>query len=112
MNNIIGNNSLEDLFKILFLCTALLIFWIIETVRRNKKIEAVWILIFPPCILYFIIKYWQDTRGKCFFVVTFAAVVFLISAVTHYNFAERIWGILQIISIWPYHLFEYFKNLS
>jgi hypothetical protein len=110
MDNVIGNNSIEDLFKILALGASLLIFWIIETVRRNNKKEVLWIAIFPPSILFFIVKYWEETRGKCFFVALFIVMVFFIGAVTHHNFAGRLGLILETVALWPYYLYLHFKH--
>jgi len=111
MNDYIDEDFINKLMMLLALAAALIVFWILETVWRNEKRGLVLVAMFPPAILYFIIKYWEETRAKCFFAALFVVMLVLISAVTHYDFGMRILALFKIVSIWPYYAFLHFNEV-
>lgn len=100
----IATNGVDNMYMVFVFAGAMLMFWIVEAIRRNEKVAAVWILLLPVSIIFYIVKYWEDTRGKLLFVALYIIVVLLIGGVADYNFAERIASLLQIVAVWPYHV--------
>lgn len=111
MNEVVGKQLIDSIFQVLVFSCLLLIFWILETVWRNDKRGIIFIVIFPPCLIYYIIKYWDESRGKCFFAALLAVMILLISGVTEYNFMLRLWDLIIVVSLWPYYLVKHFIAL-
>lgn len=105
MNESISVGAIDSLYELFVLGICLIVFWILESVWRNNKYGLIFIIIFPPTLIYFIIKYWDETRGKCFFAAMLFMMILLISAVTDYNYCARIWHLIQSISFWAYYGF-------
>jgi hypothetical protein len=109
-DDVLGANLSDDLFLIFAFGVALILFWFLETVWRNERRGLIFIFFFPPCLLYFIIKYWEETRAKCFFAALFWIMMILINAVTHNDFTMRLLALLQVVGLWPYYVFMHFKH--
>lgn len=110
MNEPIGSGAIEALFKILVVASLLIVFWIFEVIWRNERKGLLFILIFPPALIYYIIKYWIDTRSKLFFAGLLILMIVLIGSVTEYDFLSRIAALYQISLFWPYYLWQSFKT--
>ncbi len=105
MNNDLALTTIDNIFLILTTVTILFLIWMIETAWRNedRKIYLLVLIFLPISLTYYIYKYWEEMRFKCFIIVLLLIIILFISAVTKHNFTERILALLQIISIWPYY---------
>lgn len=104
MNDIIDQNATDYLFKIFVLATALVFFWILESVWKNDRRWLLPIIVFPCAIFLFVFNYWEETRSKCFFAALIFVMMLLVSGVAGFSFFDQIMHLLKVIAFWPYYL--------
>lgn len=110
MHDLIDANAIENLYLLFVTASFLILFWIIEVFWYNRDHKAWLIFLFPPVIIYFILKYWDQTKARCFFAVLLFVIILIIGALTDYNFSERIFVLFTKICIWPYYAYDLIKN--
>lgn len=106
---IIGQSAVEHLFQLFVLCTALVIFWFLESVLRLDKRWLLPILIFPLSIFLFIIVHWEESRGKCFFAALLLVVMLLVGGLAGYSFWAKMLEFFKVLAFWPYYLIAMWK---
>ncbi len=104
MNEIVNQTATDYLFKICILATALVFFWILESVWRNDKRWLLPIVVFPCAIFLFIFNYWEETRAKCFFMALVFIIMLLVDGVAGFSFFKQVIHILKLIAFWPYYV--------
>jgi hypothetical protein len=104
MNEIVNHSATDYLFKIFVLATALIFFWILESVWKNDRRWLLPIIFFPCAIFLFIFNYWEETRGKCFFAALAFVIMLLVSGFVGFELFEQVMHILKIVAFWPYYL--------
>lgn len=107
MNDLLSETAIEKLVLLFVLTAFMLVFWIFETMWRNDRRWIIPTIILPPVILAFIYNYWEETRGKCFFVGLFIVTLLLLGAVTGFSFVYRVGMILGHVALWPFYVGEY-----
>lgn len=104
MNEIVDQTATDYLFKLFVLATALVFFWILESVWKNDRRWFMPIIVFPCAIFLFIFNYWEETRAKCFFAALTFVIMLLVSGVVGFELFQQVMHILKIIAFWPYYL--------
>jgi hypothetical protein len=107
MNEFVSLNAIDNLFKLCVLATALVLFWLLESVWKNDRRWLIPIFIFPGCLFLFVVNHWEETRGKCFFAALLYVMILLISGVVGYSFFEQVLHMLKVIAFWPYYVWAY-----
>lgn len=108
IDTIIDQSAVDHLFQIFALCSSLIFFWFLESVYRLDKRWLLPIIIFPCSLLLFIMVFWEQSRGKCFFAALLLAVMLLIGGLVGFSFVERIFSLLQLVAFWPYYVIGFF----
>lgn len=103
--DIINQSSIDHLFSVFALATAMIIFWFLESVWRLNRRWLIPIIIFPVSIFLFIFIYWQESRAKCFFAALLIFTMLLIGGLVGKSFFVQILGLFKLIAFWPYYLF-------
>lgn len=112
IDSVINQNSLDHLFQLFTLASALIFFWFLEAVYRLDKRWLIPILLFPFTIFLFIITHWEQNRGKCFFAALLFIVMLLIGGLVGHSFISRIFAMLQLVAFWPYYVVaEFYPQL-
>lgn len=104
MNEIVSQTATDYLFKIFILATALVFFWILESVWRHDRRWLLPIIAFPCAIFLFVFNYWEETRAKCFFGALVFVMMLLVGGVAGFSFFEQVMHILKLIAFWPYYV--------
>lgn len=104
MNDIIDQNATDYLFKIFVLATALVFFWILESVWKNDRRWLLPIIVFPCVIFLFVFNYWEETRGKCFFAALVFVMMLLVSGLVDFSLFTQVMHIVKVVAFWPYYL--------
>ena len=107
MDEIVSQNAADNLFKLFVLTTALILFWILESAWRNDKRWLIPIFIFPPSLFLFVVNYWQETRGKCFFAALLFIMMLLVSGVAGHELFSQLMNTLKVVAFWPYYVGTY-----
>lgn len=110
MDEIVNQSAAYHLFQLFCLATALIVFWVLESVWRLEKRWMIPILIFPPSIFLFIYVYWEESRAKCFFGALLLAVMLLVGGLVGSSFFVMIFSFFKEVAFWPYYLFTYLQT--
>ncbi len=107
IDTIINQDSIEHLFQLFALATALILSWFLESVYRLDKRWLIPIIIFPCSLFIFIIVHWEKSRGKCFYAASLLGLVLIIGGLVGESFFVRILEYLKLLAFWPYYVYAY-----
>ncbi len=106
-STIVDTHDADKIFQLFVIATVMMLAWLLEAAWKNDKRWILPILIFPPCVVIFAYKYWEETRARCFFISLLLAVMLIIGGVVGFNLAARVIQMLEVIVLWPYFVVRF-----
>ena len=77
------------------------IIYFLEIVNRVSKKWLFFIILFPPLLLIFAIKFWDSVKAACFFFACFYSVILIAGKISGYPMAQYTFDIIQTLFLWP-----------
>jgi hypothetical protein len=105
MDEITNTGAVNNLYLLFAIATTMLLAWLFEAVWNNDKRWLLPVIVFPLSIIIFVLKYWQETRARCFFIALLGVTLLIVGGLVDVSIIKKIIALLQYVAFWPYYGF-------
>jgi len=97
-----SQDAANNLYMFFVFTSALAFFWLLEVVWANDKRWLPLIILLPATIVFFIVKYWEEIRFRCFIAALLMVIILLVGGLVGRNFFVEICQLWFKLMLWPY----------